>query len=126
MTTEQLEKRNAADDAAFRRGQRFQAGSNDLPVIMEFQSRGLNPADVITFGPAQNVRTYRAWRALGRQVRKGEKSVRCTVWAHREKKGAKPRADGTIPETSFPVIACVFHVSQTDAIEGPNPCLLST
>ena len=111
-----LSKRQAQDDEAYLRGSRVQPNSNDQPVIAELVNRGIPIGDIITFGPGQNVRTYRAWRAIHRQVRKGEKSVRCTVWLSVEKPS---KADPTKTKlVSFPKTACVFHVSQTDEIGG--------
>jgi len=89
--------------------------SNFVPVISEFAARGI-PVDEIL--PKENVFTYRAWRALGRQVRKGEKGVSIGVWRPISKEtvdeatGEKKRTGRTLC-----VGATVFHISQTDPIE---------
>ena len=104
------------DAEALLRGTRHRPNGNDTPVILAFMDRGLAESDVITFGDGQNVRTFPAWRALGRHVRKGERSVRCTVWLHVD---GKEKLDGKKePGRSFRKTACVFHVSQTDTIGG--------
>ena len=36
--------------------------------------------------PRENVFTYHAWRALGRQVRRGEHGVKVTTWIPTERK----------------------------------------
>lgn len=116
--TARASKRQAQDDEAYLRGSRVQPNSNDQPVIAALMACGIPLDDIITFGPGQNVRTYRAWRAIHRQVRKGEKSVRCTVWLSTEKPS---KTDPTKTKlVSFPKTACVFHVSQTDEIGGAS------
>ena len=61
--------------------------------------------------------TYRAWRELGRQVRKGERGVRLQVWLTKpEEKDASGKV--TRKTRTFPKYTTVFHVSQTDAKDG--------
>lgn len=112
--TERQRKRMLGDLEALGRGSNRQPNANDMQTILEFSGRGIPTNDIETCGPDQNVRTYRAWRALGRQVRKGEKSVRLTVWMPQ---GDELGPDGERIENRRmrPVSACVFHVSQTDA-----------
>lgn len=100
---------------ALERGRRYRVGGNDLRVITEFQGRGMNPHDIETFGPDQNVWTYDAWQALGRQVRKGEKSVRITVYGSYESKERNEKTGEPIIK-SCRSTACLFHITQTDAI----------
>ena len=111
--------RDELDRESLDRGSRRAPNSNDTVVMLTLESRGISTDDVHTFGPDQNVRTYRAWRALGRQVRKGEKSVRLTCW---RPVGDETKIDPTTGKKQAvkccPVTACVFHVSQTDAIGG--------
>lgn len=118
MTTKQRHtKREAGDREALERGRRMMPNGNDMAALMEFTTRGIPAGDIETFGPGQNVRTYRAWRALGRQVRKGEKSVRLTVW----RPIGEDRVDDdgkTHPAPKRPCSACVFHISQTDPVNG--------
>ena len=115
-TVSKASKRQAQDDEAYLRGSRVKPNSNDTPVITAFVNRGIPIGDIITFGPGQNVRTYRAWRSIGRQVRKGERSVRCTVWLSVEKPDKRNPEKTKV--VSYPKTACVFHVSQTDEIGG--------
>ena len=76
--------------------------------------------------PRENVFTYHAWRALGRQVRRGEHGVKVltfvSIKGKEDKDGIatndldgtdKPKAGGT----RRPWSATVFHISQTDRIE---------
>ena len=107
--------RDELDRESLDRGSRRAPNSNDTVVMLTLESRGISTDDVHTFGPDQNVRTYRAWRALGRQVRKGEKSVQLTCWIPATRTDKKTGKEKT---SCRPVSACVFHVSQTDTIGG--------
>ncbi len=87
------------------------AWTNFPAIIAGFVEKGI-PADQIL--PRENVFTYRAWQALGRQVRKGEKGVRVCTWVpvtKKDEKTGEKKPDGKRPWT-----ATVFHVSQTDPI----------
>lgn len=85
----------------------------NYPAIIEgFASRGI-PVDDIR--PRENVFTYNAWRALGRQVRRGEHGVQVCTWIPLTKKNAEtgePEHIGKRPKTTT-----VFHITQTDLIE---------
>jgi len=87
--------------------------SNYVSIISEFSSRGIPVEDI---KPRENVFTYHAWRALGRQVRRGESGVRIVTFRTVERKVT--RDDGTVEvkQYSRPWSAYVFHVSQTDPI----------
>jgi hypothetical protein len=70
--------------------------------------------------------TYHAWRALGRQVRRGEHGVKvCTFVECDGKAGPTGEdCDGVIDEAPRkrgkfrrPWTATVFHISQTDLID---------
>lgn len=117
-TAERRRKREAGDREALERGDCRSPCDNDTITHIEFVARGIAPHDIETFGPNQNVRTYRAWRALGRQVRKGERSVRLTVWHPIGKSEVDPDTGEPKPERCRPVSACVFHISQTDPVNG--------
>ena len=86
---------------------------NDALVVALFAARGIDPADV---EPRVNVLTYRAWQAKGRQVCKGERSVRISVYIpideKRDDNGKITRQAGSRPWTS-----AVFHISQTKAVK---------
>jgi hypothetical protein len=77
----------------------------NYPAIYEgFAAKGIPEADI---QPRVNVFTYKAWRAKGRQVRRGEKAVKVVTWIP---------SDDTPKSRAFPKTAFVFHVSQTDPI----------
>ncbi len=85
---------------ALSRARTNQSMANYSAIIAGFSERGLTD-----IRPRENVFTYRAWQALGRQVTKGQTGVRVHTWVTVEKAGQKV----TIPKTTS-----VFHISQTE------------
>ena len=82
-----------------------------------FAAKGIPEADI---RPRENVFTYHAWRALGRQVRRGEHGVKVTTWVPAQGKEETDPDTGEKKEgRGFRVCkyATVFHVSQTDPIQ---------
>ncbi len=92
---------------------------SNFPAIFEgFMQKGISFEEI---KPRENVFTYHAWRALGRQVHRGEHGVKVTTWVPMDKKTGE-----TDPETGQEKkvslgkrcwTATVFHVSQTDPIQ---------
>lgn len=91
------------------------ASQNDQLVIDGFAARGIQAT------PRVDVFTYNAWQALGRQVRKGEKSVRVTVYIPCNPSAADRAKNPAAPARVRPRTAYVFHISQTDPIPGKTP-----
>lgn len=89
--------------------------SANYPAILEgFSEKGI-PVDEIR--PRENVFTYNAWLAMGRQVRRGERGVRIVTWV--DAKGRQSEGDGAATERQgfrFARNTTVFHVTQTDPI----------
>lgn len=83
--------------------------ANFETVYEAFMERGLEFDEI---EPKENVLTYRAWQALGRQVRKGEKGVQIKTIIRRTKKGADPEDEDS--QYAFVRRTTVFHISQTD------------
>ena len=50
---------------------------NYSKVISGFIAKGVNAAEIM---PRENVLTYAAWPALGRQVKRGEHGVKVITW----------------------------------------------
>ena len=97
-----------------------QSLSNWPAIIHGFLAKGVPEADIL---PRENVFTYHAWRALGRQVRRGEHGVKVTTYITPRPKADDAQADAEKPADgkrqarySRPWTATVFHVSQTDPI----------
>jgi hypothetical protein len=90
------------------------ASAANYPAIVKgFLDRGIKPNDI---RPRENVFTYRAWLALGRQVRKGEHGVKILTWVP-----VPEKVDGNgkvIKKAGMrPFSTSVFHVSQTDPVQ---------
>ena len=77
--------------------------ANYPAIISGFIEKGINPLEI---KPRENVFSYDAWLALGRQVRKGEKGVKGVTYRDNEKTSKK-----------FVCRVAVFHISQPDAIQ---------
>jgi antirestriction protein ArdC len=85
----------------------------NYPAIYEgFLARGLAFDDI---RPRENVLSYNAFQAVGRQVRKGEKGVKIVTWIEGEKEDKKT---GKSEKFKFSRTVSVFHISQTDPIGG--------
>lgn len=111
--TENRGKVNDRQAEALSRALTGQSWSNYPAIVQGFKSRGI-PEEQIQ--PRENVFTYQAWRALGRQVRKGEHGVRVVTFIKRDKKTEDPQTGEVKFETySVPRTVSVFHISQTDA-----------
>ena len=76
---------------------------NYQTIITGFIAKGIPSSAII---PRENVLTYGAWQAIGRQVRKGEKGIKVVSWIKTTDKNGI--------ESTRPTSATVFHVSQTE------------
>lgn len=91
-----------------------QSTMNYDAIFNGFIEKGISPDEI---RPRENVFTFHAWKALGRQVRKGEHGVKVVTWITCKEKGAAADQNGNEPGTyKRPKTTTVFHVSQTDAI----------
>jgi N-terminal domain of anti-restriction factor ArdC len=88
---------------ALARAANGQSLTNWPTIIAGFNAKGIPEADI---HPRENVFTYHAWRALGRQVRRGEHGVKIATFI-KGRDTDKPR----------PWFTTVFHISQTDPIQ---------
>jgi hypothetical protein len=81
---------------------------NYAAIFEGFAARGIPAAEI---KPRENVFSYHAWRALGRQVKRGEHGVKCVTWVPMTKKNdaGEPEPIGRRPHS-----VSVFHVSQTE------------
>ncbi len=96
-----------------------QSMTNFVPIFHGFIAKGI-PEDQIK--PRENVFTYHAWRALGRQVRRGEHGIKVSTWVPMDKKtGEIDPQTGEEKKVKLgrrAWMATVFHVSQTDPIQA--------
>ena len=80
--------------------------SNYGPIFDGFALMGIEDIQ-----PRVNVFTYHAWRAKGRQVRKGEHGVKIVTYIEVTKKGESGEDSESFRR---PKSTTVFHITQTD------------
>jgi len=90
--------------------------SNYPSIYQGFMAKGIPEGEI---KPRENIFTFHAWKALGRQVRKGEHGVKIATFRE-VTKTERNQETGEEEKKSFrsPWFTTVFHVSQTDAITG--------
>jgi len=87
--------------------------SNYPTIYGGFMEKGIPESEI---KPRENVFTYNAWRALGRQVRRGEHGVKVLTFIDCQKRDEQT---GELKEHyRRPFSTTVFHISQTDEIPG--------
>lgn len=89
-----------------------QTMSNYPAISQGFTAKGISESEI---HPQENVFTFDAWKALGRYVRKGEHGVKVVTFIECSKENKE-----TGQKESFrrPWTTTVFHVSQTEALDG--------
>ena len=90
-----------------------QSKMNYSAIYMEFIARGI-PADDIQ--PRVNIFTYNAWKALGRQVKRGEHGVQIVTWIPTTDIDKDASGNEVVKQGKRPRTTTVFHISQTDAV----------
>ena len=102
--------REQLDAESLSRAQNGNALTNYPAILSGFAAKGI-PLDAIQ--PRENIFTYRAWRAKGRQVRRGEHGVKVVSYRPVDRKVERDGRE--VVETKLhPCGATVFHISQTD------------
>jgi antirestriction factor ArdC-like protein len=87
----------------------------NFPAIFQgFAAKGIPESEI---KPRENVFTYQAWKALGRQVRRGEHGVKVVTFIDCQTKETD-RDTGERKSFRRPWTTTVFHVSQTDPLIG--------
>jgi len=89
--------------------------SNYPAIFAGFEAMGIPTSNII---PRENVLTYHAWRAKGRQVKRGEHGVKVTSWYPLPDRKNPDNPDEKPAKRVRPVTAVVFHISQTKPIGG--------
>ena len=89
-----------------------QTMSNYPAIFQGFIAKGIPESEI---RPRENVFTFDAWKALGRYVRKGEHGVKVMTFIE-----CSTENEETGEKDSFrrPWTTTVFHVSQTEAMNG--------
>jgi len=91
-----------------------QSFTNFPAIYQGFAAKGIPESEI---KPRENVFTFQAWKALGRVVRRGEHGVKITTFI--ESKSREIDKDtGERKMIRRPWTTTVFHISQTDAIQG--------
>lgn len=86
-----------------------QSWGNYQSIFEGFTNKGIPEAEI---RPRENVFTYNAWLALGRQVKKGEHGVKVVTFVEVKLKDGD---DGDASKAyKRPQTTTVFHVSQTN------------
>jgi antirestriction protein ArdC len=91
-----------------------QTMTNYPAIYQGFVAKGIPECEIL---PRENVFTFNAWRALGRTVRRGEHGVKVLTFIER----AAKETDQHTGERKIVRLAwttTVFHVSQTEAVQG--------
>ncbi len=116
MNTLTQNKSNVKQTEALTRAVTGQSLSNYPQIFRGFMAMGIAESDIL---PRENVFTYQAWKALGRQVRRGEHGVKVCTFVPMELKDGKD--ENGIEKTvvrSKPRMTTVFHISQTDDVNA--------
>ena len=90
--------------------------SNYPAIFSGLMEKGIPESEI---QPRVNVFTYDAWRALGRQVCKGEHGVRVVTFIDTSRKELDPATgEEILKHGRRPWTTTVFHVSQTKPLNG--------
>ena len=113
---ENKSKVNERNEDALHRALTNESLSNYNTIINGFISRGISEDDI---KPRENIFTYAAWKALGRQVKKGEHGIKiCTFIPIDSKEKDKKTGEVVFKTSSRPRMTTVFHITQTDEKGG--------
>src|SRR5258708_25008416 len=91
-----------------------QTMSNYPAIFQGFAAKGIPESEI---KPRENVFTFEAWKALGRVVRRGEHGVKVVTFIECASKETDPDT-GERKLSRRPWTTTVFHVSQTETLNG--------
>ena len=91
-----------------------QSFSNFPAIFHGFAAKGIPEAEI---KPRENVFTFEAWKALGRVVRRGEHGVKVVTFIETKSKELD-QDTGEAKIIRRPWSTTVFHISQTEAMNG--------
>lgn len=103
---------NASCQQALSNARQSPSTANYSAIYNGFNVMGIAFTDI---KPRENVFTFNAWIALGRQVKKGEHGVTVTTWIPMTKRDDQGVSQ---PIGRKPKSTTVFHVSQTEPRAG--------
>jgi hypothetical protein len=91
-----------------------QSFTNFPAIFQGFAAKGIAESEI---KPRENIFTFKAWKALGRVVRRGEHGVKITTFI--ESKSKEIDKDTGEPKiVRRPRTTTVFHISQTEPLNG--------
>jgi hypothetical protein len=91
-----------------------QSFTNFPAIFQGFAAKGIAESEI---KPRENIFTFKAWKALGRVVRRGEHGVKITTFI--ESKSKEIDKDTGEPKiVRRPWTTTVFHISQTEPLNG--------
>lgn len=107
-------RRDEIAEEALLKAQAGQSLANYAPIFEGFAEKGIPLEDI---KPRENVFTFHAWHALGRHVRKGEHGVKVATMVSGSK---TDKETGESVGYRLARTTTVFHISQTEPIEGAH------
>ena len=113
----EVEMKNEHAQEALDRAQSGHSLVNYPAIIQGFIDKGIAADDI---KPRENVFTFHAWRALGRQVRKGEHGIKVLTFVPMSRVEHDASGKDEVKSWRSPRSTTVFHVSQTDPIGENN------
>lgn len=108
------EERRALEQESLYRAQDGDENNNYAIIYRQFEARGIPTSEIM---PRENIFTFSAWKAKGRFVKRGEKGVGITTYfstpVEIDEETGKSKGGTRLYRTAY-----VFHISQTEAMEG--------
>ena len=112
--TEKQSRINEVRAQSLDRAKHGKSFSNFPIIIAGFSAMGISESEI---KPRQNVFTYQAWRAQGRQVCKGQHGVKISTFIPIDVKDKdKTTGKEKVETVSRPRTTTVFHISQTKGV----------
>lgn len=116
--TEKRSKVNEVQALSLDRAKNGTSLKNFPIIIAGFVAMGLSESEI---KPRNNVFTYQAWRAQGRQVRKGQHGVKIRTFIPVDVKEKDEKTDDVkIKTVNKRRNTTVFHITQTDETGGAS------
>lgn len=113
VSSEKLASNNEVQQQALQNALTSQSVANFQAIYEGVEAMGIASDDI---KPRVNVFTFHAWKALGRSVKKGEHGVKIVTVIPCTKKD--PETGDAVPVKKIKTTT-VFHISQTQALDGP-------
>jgi hypothetical protein len=103
--------KTAIEAEALDRARTGQTMTNYPAIFAGFIEKGIPEYEI---KPRENVFTFRAWKALGRSVKKGQHGVRVVTFIEASARDTNEAGEETVRTYRKPHAVFVFHISQTE------------